>query len=49
MRRDSHVNQTLWLERTPLNVHFKTLVCRVSGEMFARMEADGVISTRGIK
>ena len=46
--KDSYVNQDIVLERTPLNVHFKTPSAGYR-EMFARMEADGVISTRGIK
>ena len=46
--KDSYVNQDIVLERTPLNVHFKTPSAGYR-EMFAQMEADGVISTRGIK
>lgn len=46
--KDSYVNQDIVLERTPLNVHFKTPSAGYQ-EMFAQMEADGVISTRGIK
>ena len=46
--KDSYVNQDIVPERTPLNVHFKTPSAGYR-EMFARMEADGVISTRGIK
>ena len=40
--------RTLYWSGTPLNVHFKTPSAGYR-EMFARMEADGVISTRGIK
>lgn len=46
--KDSYVNQDIVPERSHLNVHFKT----PTGDylnMFQRMEADGIISTRGIK
>ena len=46
--KDSYVNQDIVPERSYLNVHFKT----PTGDylnMFQQMEADGVISTRGIK
>lgn len=46
--KDSYVNQDIVPERSHLNVHFKT----PTGDylnMFQQMEADGVISTRGIK
>ncbi len=46
--KDSYVNQDIVPERTPLNVHFKTPSAGYQ-EMFAQMEAEGVISTRGIK
>ena len=46
--KDSYVNQDIVPERTPLNVHFKTPSAGYQ-EMFAQMEADGLISTRGIK
>ena len=46
--KDSYVNQDIVPERTPLNVHFKIPSAGYQ-EMFAQMEADGVISTRGIK
>ena len=46
--KDSYVNQDIVPERTPLNVHFKTPSAGYQ-EMFAQMEADGVISTRGMK
>ena len=46
--KDSYVNQDIVPERTPLNVHFKAPSAGYQ-EMFAQMEADGVISTRGIK
>ena len=39
--KDSYVNQDIVLERTPLNVHFKTPSAGYR-EMFAQMEADGV-------
>lgn len=46
--KDSYVNQDIVPERSHLNVHFKT----PTGDylnMFQQMEADGIISTRGIK
>ena len=46
--KDSYVNQDIVPERTPLNIHFKTPSAGYQ-EMFAQLEADGVISTRGIK
>ncbi len=46
--KDFYVNQDIVPERTPLNIHFKTPSAGYR-EMFAQMEADGVISTRGIK
>ena len=46
--KDSYVNQDIVPERTPLNVHFKTPSAGYQ-ELFAQMEAEGVISTRGIK
>lgn len=46
--KDSYVNQDIVPERTPLNTHFKTPSAGYQ-EIFAQMEADGVISTRGIK
>lgn len=46
--KDSYVNQDIVPERAPLNIHFKTPSAGYQ-EMFAQMEADGVISTRSIK
>ena len=46
--KDSYVNQDIVPERTSLNVHFKVPSAGYQ-EMFSQMEADGVISTRGIK
>ena len=46
--KDSYVNQDIVPERTPLNIHFKVPSAGYQ-EMFTQMEADGVISTRGIK
>ncbi len=46
--KEAYVNPDIVPERTELNVHFK----QPSGgyaEMFAQMEADGIISTRGLK
>ena len=46
--KDSYVNQDIVPERSHLNVHFK----KPDGgylEQFEQMEADGLISTRGIK
>ena len=46
--KESYVNQDIVPERSHLNVHFKQ---PDSGylEQFEQMEADGIISTRGIK
>ena len=44
----SYVNQDIVPERTPLNIHFKTPSAGYQ-KMFAQMEADSVISTRGLK
>ena len=46
--KESYVNQDIVPERSLLNVHFKK---PDSGylEQFEQMEADGLISTRGIK
>ena len=46
--KDSYVNQDIVPERTSLNVHFKVPSAGYQ-EMFSQMEADGVVSTRGIK
>ena len=46
--KDSYVNQDIVPERTSLNVHFKAPSAGYQ-EMFSQMEADGVISNRGIK
>lgn len=46
--KDSYVNQDIVPERSHLNVHFKTPTDDYL-KMFQQMEADGVISTRGIK
>ena len=46
--KDSYVNQDIVPERTSLNVHFKAPSAGYQ-EMFSQMEANGVISTRGIK
>ena len=46
--KESYVNQDIVPERSHLNVHFK----EPDGgylEQFEQMEADGIISTRGIK
>ena len=46
--KESYVNQDIVPERSHLNVHFK----KPDGgylEQFGQMEADGIISTRGIK
>ena len=47
--KDSYVNQDIVLERTPLQCPFQNARLPGIAEMFAQMEADGVISTRGIK
>lgn len=46
--KDSYVNQDIVPERSHLNVHFKAPTDDYL-KMFQQMEADGVISTRGIK
>ena len=46
--KDSYVNQDIVPERSHLNVHFKTPTEDYLN-MFQQMEADGIISTRGIK
>lgn len=46
--KDSYVNQDIVPERSHLNVHFKTPTDDYL-KMFQQMEANGVISTRGIK
>ena len=46
--KDSYVNQDIVPERSHLNVHFKTTTDDYL-KMFQQMEADGIISTRGIK
>ena len=46
--KDAYTNPDIVPERTALNIHFK----KPSGgyaEMFTQMEADKVISTRGLK
>jgi hypothetical protein len=47
-QKDSYVNQDIVPERTPMNVHFKKPTAGYQ-EMFDQMEANGVISTRGLK
>ena len=46
--KESYVNQDIVQERSQLNVHFKTPTDDYR-KMFEQMEADGSISTRGIK
>ena len=46
--KGSYTNQDIVPERTPLNVHFKEPAAGYV-EMFAQLEQDGVISTRGLK
>ncbi len=46
--KDSYTNPDIVPERAAMNVHFKTPTGSYA-EMFAQMEADGVISTRGLK
>lgn len=46
--KDSYTNPDIVPERAALNVHFKEPTDSYA-EMFARMEADKVISTRGLK
>ena len=46
--KESYTNQDIIPERTPLNIHFKKPTAGYQ-EMFDKMRADGVISTRGLK
>jgi len=46
--KDSYTNSDIVPERTALNIHFKQPAGSYT-EMFAQMEADKVISTRGLK
>ena len=46
--KESYTNQDIIPERTPLNIHFKKPTAGYQ-EMFDKMKADGVISTRGLK
>lgn len=46
--KDSYTNQDIVPERMLYNIHFKAPTSSYA-EMFAQMEADGVISTRGLK
>ncbi|WP_195416508.1 plasmid recombination protein [Enterocloster citroniae] len=46
--KDSYVNQDIVLERTGMNVHFKSPTADYTA-MFDQMVADGTISTRGLK
>ena len=46
--KDSYSNQDIVPERSSLNIHFKAPTARYE-EMFAQMEQDKVISTRGLK
>ena len=46
--KDSYVNPDIVPERTALNIHFKTPTGSYA-EMFAQMETEKIISTRGLK
>lgn len=46
--KESYTNQDIIPECTPLNIHFKKPTAGYQ-EMFDKMKADGVISTRGLK
>ncbi len=46
--KDSYTNPDIMPERAALNIHFKEPAGSYA-EMFAQMEADKVISTRGLK
>ena len=46
--KESYVNQDIVPEREGMNIHFKTPTADYR-KMFEQMEADGIISTRGIK
>ena len=47
-KKESYVNQDIVQEQSPLNVHFKEPTDDYR-KMFEQMEADGIISTRGLK
>ena len=46
--KESYTNPDIMPERTPQNIHFKKPTAGYA-EMFAQMEQDGIISTRGLK
>lgn len=46
--KESYTNQDIIPERTPLNIHFKKPTAGYQ-EIFDKMKADSVISTRGLK
>ena len=46
--KESYTNPDIIPERTPQNIHFKKPTAEYA-EMFAQMEKDGVISTRGLQ
>ena len=46
--KGSYTNPDIIPEHTPQNIHFKKHTAGYA-EMFAQMEKDGVISTRGLK
>ena len=46
--KESYTNPDIIPERTSQNIHFKKPTAGYA-EMFAQMEKDGVISTRGLK
>lgn len=46
--KESYTNPDIIPERTPQNIHFKKPTAGYA-EMFAQMEQDGIISTRGLK
>ena len=46
--KESYTNPDIIPERTPQNIHFKQPTAGYA-EMFAQMEQDGIISTRGLK
>ena len=47
-QKTSYRNEDIILERSPLNIHFKTPTGSYA-QMFRQMEQEGVLSTRGLK
>ena len=47
-QKTSYRNEDIILERSPLNIHFKTPTGSYA-QMFRQMEQEGILSTRGLK